>query len=113
ISTSLEPLPAGQFGYLQAQHLLNRAGFGGTPQQVLHLQELGLDKAVDLLVNYPAIDTSNLPRPEYDPDIIRPATPEERAMAVKARREGDQATLDRMMAERLERQAADRRQMRE
>lgn len=113
ISTSLEPLPAGQFGYLQAQHLLNRAGFGGTPQQVLQLQELGLDKAVDLLVNYPAIDTSNLPRPEYDPDIIRPATPEERAMAVKARREGDQATLDRLMAERLERQAADRRQMRE
>ena len=35
-----------------AAHLLRRAGFSGTPEQIAHLTALGRDGAVDLLVEY-------------------------------------------------------------
>ena len=44
---TLQPLPKKDFTYAAAQHLLNRAGFGGTPTQIRALTEMGLDKAVD------------------------------------------------------------------
>lgn len=34
----------------QATHLLNRAGFGGTPEEIAALQSLGLEKAVESLI---------------------------------------------------------------
>ena len=39
---SLRALRADRFDYWKAQHLLNRAGFGGTPGQVRALANLGL-----------------------------------------------------------------------
>ncbi len=36
----------------EAAHLLRRAGFGGTPEQIHHLVRLGRDAAVDSLVDY-------------------------------------------------------------
>ena len=71
--TSLEPIPGNEFGYAQAQHLLNRAGFGGTPQQILSLQQMGLNKAVDFLVDYQGIDDHTLAPPHIDTDIHPPA----------------------------------------
>jgi len=49
------PLPASQFNAYHAAHLLWRAGFGGTFDQAEKLARLGLDGAVDQLVNYPAV----------------------------------------------------------
>jgi uncharacterized protein (DUF1800 family) len=38
---------------IRAAHLLNRAGFGGTPEEVAALVRLGVDRAVDALLDFP------------------------------------------------------------
>src|SRR5947209_13551068 len=38
---------------LEAAHLLNRAGFGGTPEEIDQVLKLGPEQAVDLLLDYP------------------------------------------------------------
>lgn len=48
----LKPLAPENFDYAKARHLLVRAGFGGTPQDVERLQKMGLYKAVDYLVEF-------------------------------------------------------------
>lgn len=48
----LEPLPEDQWDYAKARHLLVRAGFGGTPQEVEQLFQMGLYAAVDHLVDF-------------------------------------------------------------
>lgn len=48
----LKLLPTDQWDRDKARHLLVRAGFGGTPQEVRKLHEMGLYKAVDYLVEY-------------------------------------------------------------
>ncbi len=107
ISRSLMPLPAEQFGFDQARHLLNRAGFGGPRDQIAVLAGMGLNQAVDLLVDYDDIDTDSLACPEVDPDIIRPLTPQQR----QARREGEQKNLDQLMTDQLRRRRKDRQQI--
>ena len=58
----LKPLPAAKWNYTTAAHLLNRAGFGGTPNEVEKLIKLGPEKAVDFLVDYEKIpDTTAAP----------------------------------------------------
>lgn len=56
----LKPLPESAWDYAKARHLLVRAGFGGTPDEVARLHAMGLHQAVDYLVNYkdhhPAVD---------------------------------------------------------
>ena len=56
----LEPLAEAEFGYEQAAHLLERAGFGGTPAQIEELVSLGLKGAVSRLVDYEQVDDSGL-----------------------------------------------------
>jgi uncharacterized protein (DUF1800 family) len=60
----------------EAAHLLNRAGFGGSPQRILEFHKLGREKAVDSLVE-PAEAESALPPPAW-------STPEN---ALQAQRE--------------------------
>ena len=48
----LKPLAPEQFDYAKARHLLVRAGFGGTPQEVQKIQKMGLYQAVDYLVEF-------------------------------------------------------------
>lgn len=48
----LRSLKPKDFDYWKASHLLNRAGFGGTPSQARALARMGLDGAVDYLVDY-------------------------------------------------------------
>jgi uncharacterized protein (DUF1800 family) len=110
---TLKPLPAASFGYEQARHLLNRAGFGGTPQQVEALRGMGLDRAVDHLVDYDKVPLGDLPEPTVDPDHIRPPNEAERAAYAEARRAGDEERLEQLRAKVLEMQGMDRRQMRE
>jgi len=45
-------LPPEEWDYAKARHLLVRAGFGGTPDEVEKLHKMGLYKAVDYLVEY-------------------------------------------------------------
>lgn len=48
----LAPLPASEWSYEKARHLLFRAGLGGPPEEVAKLYEMGLFAAVDYLVDY-------------------------------------------------------------
>ncbi|MFQ5414237.1 MAG: DUF1800 family protein [Phycisphaerae bacterium] len=64
---------AERWNYDRAAHLLRRAGFGGHHDDVQYLLALGLDGAVDFLVDY-----ENVPR--TDPDFIISQPPDRRAM---------------------------------
>src|SRR5512142_1394242 len=48
----LKPIDKSNWDFGRAAHLLNRAGFGGTPDEIDKLVALGPDKAVSSLVNY-------------------------------------------------------------
>src|SRR3954471_22559288 len=41
------------FDVVMAAHLLNRAGFGGTPEEIDHVMHLGPQRAVDWLTDFP------------------------------------------------------------
>jgi uncharacterized protein (DUF1800 family) len=106
----LKALPAKAFGFAEARHLLDRAGFGGTPSQVEAIRAMGIDAAVDYVVDY----ESN-PEPEdgttFDADIMRPPTPEEQAFARQARRDNDENALAQLQRMRQERERRDRLQL--
>jgi len=55
----------------QIPHLLRRAGFGGSPDEISAYQNLGLSGAIDQLVNYQSIDDSSLP---VEPNITMERT---------------------------------------
>lgn len=63
----LKPLSASRWDYTTAAHLLNRAGFGGTPEQVEKLVSLGHEGAVSYLVDYEKISD-----PKEDPSWAHP-----------------------------------------
>src|SRR5262245_25839292 len=111
INTSLQALEPRKFGYSQAQHLLNRAGFGGTPAQVRALVDMGLNDAVAHLVDYDTIDASALPGPEYDADLLRPPTADERDAMQAARKSKDREAEERFRALRQIRENEDADQM--
>ena len=67
----LSPLPVAKWNYSTAAHLLNRAGFGGTPVEVEELAELGLDGAVDRLVDFERIPDDTPVPPWAKPDTAR------------------------------------------
>jgi uncharacterized protein (DUF1800 family) len=46
--------------YVEAAHLLRRAGFGGSPDDINALVALGREGAVDSLINYESLDNSAL-----------------------------------------------------
>jgi uncharacterized protein (DUF1800 family) len=86
----LKPLPASNWNFEMAAHLLNRAGFGGTPDDIQKLADLGPDKAVAFLLDYEAISdpTVNPDWAKPNPDeiakfraTIRTGTPEEKKAA--------------------------------
>ena len=52
LKSSVTPLANNDLSYGQAQHLLMRAGFGGSPEQIRKLQQMGLRAAVRYLVDY-------------------------------------------------------------
>lgn len=78
MNSAFSPLPATQFGPYHAAHLLWRAGFGGTWEDAEKLAKLGLDGAVESLVNLsPAMPTDA-------PESCR-VTPGESERAIAAR----------------------------
>jgi len=100
---SLEPLPAEEWDYAKARHLLSRAGFGGTPEEVERLHKMGLDQAVESLLSFQG-KADEGPAPPEPPQIAkddRPAsklTPEERQKAAQEKRRLDQQYYQQVRA---------------
>lgn len=99
---SLAPLPEHQWNATLATHLLNRAGFGGTPQQVRELAELGCAGAVDYLVDFEARPYTTAP-PAMD-ELVRMSQFELRSRYVGLSEEERREA--RQQYQRLQRQAA-------
>jgi len=66
---SYKPSSANPWDRYKVAHLLNRAGFGGTPEEVEHLVKIGYENAMDEIVNYekfqddfPEVDFSEVDR---------------------------------------------------
>ncbi len=108
ITPSLSPIAARDFNPANARHLLIRAGFGGSPQDIKAWQALGLDKAVERLVAYNDIATDLEPA-DLDPDVISKPSEEERKAFLQARRDGDPKAADKFRQMRVAAQAEDRR----
>lgn len=70
----LTPIDDGDWSYSRAAHLLERAGFGGTPEEVQRLAAMTPEAAVDYLVDYEGLDASFLPPFEesgiFDEDML-------------------------------------------
>ena len=89
----IKPIEAKDWSTERAAHLLERAGFGGTPEEIAKLAAMTPEQAVRRLVDYRAIDNSQLKPFEesglwdegLEPfPVSRPATTE----AAKAKGEG-------------------------
>ena len=59
-TNDLRPIQASEWNYASAAHLLERAGFSGTPTQIEQLAAMTPRQAVDYLVDYESIDASSL-----------------------------------------------------
>lgn len=112
ISNSLSVIKAKDFGFEQARHLLWRAGFGGTPQQIQTLAQWGPERSVDYLLNFDDIPAEEIKGTLFDRDIMRPYNAEERGELAMARRQGDEAAVARLRAQRQEAERNDRQQIR-
>ena len=73
-TNDLSSIARSDWTYERAAHLLERAGFGGTPQEVDKLARMTPEQAVEYLVNYEGIENSHLPAFEesgiYDPAML-------------------------------------------
>ncbi|MDP6554562.1 MAG: DUF1800 domain-containing protein [Pirellulaceae bacterium] len=57
----LTPISPEEWSYDRAAHLLERAGFGGTPQEIQRLASMKPADAVDSLIDYDQIENTHLP----------------------------------------------------
>ena len=81
----LKPLAPEKWDYAKARHLLVRAGFGGTPQEIEKLHAMGLYKAVDHLVEFYRQPASG---PSLDLTPPLPVDPLESKMKIRGRGTG-------------------------
>lgn len=102
-ANDLTPIGEKDWNSQRAAHLLERAGFGGTPEEVEKLAKMTPAQAVDYLVDYEKIDDGKLPK--FEPSGIYPhghklvpldkivlkALITGKAYGVKATQEGDLA----------------------
>lgn len=98
----LTPLKPDQWTADKAEHLLRRAGFGGTAEEVAKLHAMGLHNAVDFLVDYHnqppyvlAYAGTLPPRPSPDE---RYRSSEERQMLSQQRMRDDRAQIRQLRA---------------
>ena len=93
----LKPLSQDRWNYQAAAHLLNRAGFGGTPAEIQKLVQLGPEKAVAHFVDYETIpdDTGKPSWAEPEPDrasrfmAAQRSSEEERRKLLRERQQQD------------------------
>jgi uncharacterized protein (DUF1800 family) len=88
----LKPLPKDAWNYETAAHLLNRAGFGGPPEDIAKLTDLGHDAALASLLDYEKIHD---PTPDPVWAVPDPGRAERiramQGMTPEARRQAQQA----------------------
>jgi uncharacterized protein (DUF1800 family) len=117
----LKPLVSGKWDFSAAAHLLNRAGFGGTPTEIEALHALGLEKAVAKLVDYERIPDSTANPSWAEPDgerakkfmEIRQASPEERQKLIRQEQRSQQQRMVELRAWWLKRMAEGPRPLQE
>src|SRR5215472_3078099 len=80
----LKPLASGKWDFTTAAHLLNRAGFGGTPTEIEKLAAFGREQAVSHLVDY-----EKIPDDTPDPSWAKP-DPERAQKFLEARRSSEE-----------------------
>lgn len=108
VRVSLQPIPRDRWGFSAAQHLLNRAGFGGSAAQIQALASMAPEDAVQYLVDYP--DDDKIEMQGVDKDIMRPLSDSEKRELYLARRRNDEAVLAKFQAIRNQQMAQDRAQ---
>jgi Protein of unknown function (DUF1800) len=84
----LSPISSSDWNYDRAAHLLERGGFGGTPEEIVRLARMTPQQAVNWLVDYESIDPSSL-KPFDESGIWDPGMdpfPPSRAEAVRIAR---------------------------
>ena len=97
----LSPLPADQWDYAKAAHLLNRAGFGGTPANVDTLAKSGMAASIHYLIDGPATPVP-APAPDWaHPEDLR----QERMDAMQQAQATIPANADAATREKLMREA--------
>jgi len=103
----LKPLPASAWTIDKARHLLVRAGFGGTPEEVAKLHALGLHEAVSYFVDFkkqPAANVAFAAYPKEKGELHETAlTGEEQRRLRQQRAERDRQQLQAMRAWWLQR----------
>src|ERR1700744_2691461 len=75
----LTPLDPKLWDEAKAGHLLNRAGFGGSPEQIEAVHAAGFDRAVAALLNAPD-DSQQFPKPADIGPVDYPAMRAQMAM---------------------------------
>jgi len=101
------------FGYEQARHLLWRAGFGGTPQQIQTLAGWGAEKSVDYLLDPARVDFEPVKSDLFDKDIMRPPSEAERTAYRTAQRSQNEDEVAKFRKLRQDREREDRQQINE
>jgi hypothetical protein len=103
----LSPIAAADWTYDRAAHLIGRAGFGGTPEDIERLAQLTPQQAVDRLVDYETVENSAAkpfeesgvwdrgmdPFPPSRADAVRQARDHGEALGVRALPEGSPRRL--------------------
>lgn len=79
-----------------AAHLLRRAGFGGTPEQIDHLTELGRVRAVEFLLDYDATAQTTTPLD------LQPPSPPIRAQHGENQEQRQQMRAQRRRTDRMQ-----------
>ena len=110
---SMSAIKAADFRYEQARHLLWRAGFGGTPEQIQTLVGWGPEKSVDYLLDMDKVEYEEVKVTQFDKNIIRPPNREEQEKVRQARQKQDETILAQIRVIQQEREQNDREQMRD
>lgn len=94
---SMKPLATEQWTRDKAAHLLRRAAFGGTPEEIDRCFKIGPDAAVRSLLDYNTV-VYEAAEPHIDPVVLEP--PERGELQVMSAEERRQYQQKRQMAER-------------
>ncbi len=90
----LKPLSESVWDLAKARHLMVRAGFGGTPDEVARLHSLGLHGAVDYLVNFkklPPAEISFAANPKERPEEYEKSLTGQQRQILLQRRQAKEA----------------------
>ena len=95
----LKPLSSSAWDLAKARHLLVRAGFGGTPQEVNKLYKMGLHNAVNYMVDIYERPAANI---EFDPLRLERAEPWEGRLDTPERTSLNQRRISRERRQQAE-----------